>query len=237
MEPVAQDEMTNFVGRVIACSQLEVLLAEVELQRPDKVHRRKSPASESGLSDYSLLNSPTHAESPAHRNSRGRPGSSSSAAAPKGPPVPQPVNRPTRDAPRGPPVPQPVNGPPREAPRGPPPSSGAYSGRQVPASPATSDLFTSDIDSFSMTDAAEENYQLPLRASRPLPNGVPDLATWARTLLVLPKYGPKRWSTASSLRMPGTTRRSSATCAGSRAPISRMRTSPSPARHPTWRPS
>ncbi|CAE7253169.1 GIP [Symbiodinium sp. CCMP2592] len=197
MEPVAQDEMTNFVGRVIACSQLEVLLAEVEIQRPDKVHRRKSPASESGLSEYSLLNSPSEVGSPG-RNTRGRAGpSASSAAAPKGPPTPQPVNAPRNDAPRGPPTPQPVNGPRRDAPRGPPPPTGAYAGRQAPASPATSDLFTSDVESFSTIQdqmAMEDDYQLPRNACKPLPKGVPDLATWGRTLLVLPKYASLRWS-------------------------------------------
>ena len=43
LEPVAHDEMRTLVTRVIANSQLEALLAEIDVQRPDKMVRRHSP--------------------------------------------------------------------------------------------------------------------------------------------------------------------------------------------------
>ena len=83
LEPVARDEMTNIVSRVVANNQLEVLLAEIETQRPDKVYRRSNPPSESGLSEYSLLNSPPSPESGYKTDfQRGPPPSSGAHASP-----------------------------------------------------------------------------------------------------------------------------------------------------------
>ena len=192
---MAKDELAAVVHRVVACNQLEELLAEIEVQRPDKVSRRGGAPSEGGLSEYSLLDSAVH--SPAR-------GSSSWESGRKGPPPPQPVNPPVQnqnrgygrsDPPRGPPRPEPVN-------QGPPPPPGAHVHRgavPMPGSPGTSDLFSSETESLGTTTEREtashaDIYTLPTVPQTDLPTGVPNLATWARTLLVLPKYADKRWS-------------------------------------------
>ncbi|CAE7322055.1 RE2, partial [Symbiodinium sp. CCMP2456] len=187
-EPVAEDELKAFVSRVIDNSQLDVLLAEIEEQRPDKMSRRSNPPSECGTPEFlmvSSLPSPEADRSPADR--------------PRGPPPPQPVHYVPHEKRNGPPPPRPVYYVSEEPPRG----SAGYGHRSQPApnSPATSNLFSpSDTESSSTSQAERrqqnqpDQYVLPLRTNKPLPHGVQDVATWGRSLLVLPKYAEKKWS-------------------------------------------
>ena len=175
-EPVAVDELKTFVSRVIDNSQLDVLLAEIEEQRPDKMVRRSNSPSECGTSEFQMVHSPTSPHA-----GRG------SAEPPR----------------RGPPPPQPVHYVPHEKNRGHPSPPGGYGhrGQPAPNSPATSDLFSlSEAESSSTNHASyqrrnrPDQYVLPLATDKPLPHGVPDVATWGRSLLVLPKYAEKKWS-------------------------------------------
>eukprot|EP00439_Symbiodinium_sp_Y106_P043707 s309_g5.t1 len=185
LEPVAHDEMRTLVTRVIANSQLEALLAEIDVQRPDKMVRRHSPIDEDD--EWATIPVAHNSPSPVRRDR----GQSSSAAMPRGPPPPNPVYPNRRQgnaaaAPKGPPPPSPVHF-----------SPGAYPGE---ASPGTSELFDSssseaESSSVRMAGAAgARDYILPTVTRHALPHGLPDLKTWGRTLLTLPKYAENKWS-------------------------------------------
>ena len=65
--------------------------------------------------------------------------------------------------------------------------------------PPTSDLFSPTSESESMTPnqmdkAQAPHFVMPRTTTRKLPHGVQDLATWGKTLLVLPKFAEKKWS-------------------------------------------
>ncbi|CAE7752069.1 GIP [Symbiodinium sp. CCMP2456] len=180
LEPMAHDELKSMVSGCVANGQLEVLLAEIDAQRPDKMVRRNGPGSDSGLSDYAVVNSPP---SPAVE-------ARSAPSGPRnGPPVPCPVNQPIRN---GPPVPCPVNHP-------------AYADgdrRRAPAapsSPASSLHFdtsseTETTSSYQVEHGYEEEYKLPRVTSHRLPHGLSSLQQWGRSLLTLPKFAEKKWS-------------------------------------------
>ena len=183
-QPLARDELVSLVTRALANGQEEDILSELRLQRPDKFRRDKEPGSPtsppsmtsdtSSLREYLLLH-PNEADD----------------GAPKGPPPPVPVNAPKgyndgKGSRRG----GCSNAPPGSASAGPAPPSTSSSWPS-----ATSDAESTVSSSWmrSPAEAQGDVYILPVQSATALPRGVPTLAKWSRTLLVLPKFREKKW--------------------------------------------
>ena len=189
-EPLARDELVQFITRAVANNQQDEIMQELELQRPDKTCRRghepASPASSDTPSTREFML--VHPIDP---------------SVPHGPPPPQPVNAPRGHADGGPRS----NRGGRGGYHG---TAGSGSAGSAPGSArsmylgSTSDAESGTSSRISMrtpewlapTPEAEgpEVFVLPIEPATPLPRGVPSLYKWSRTLLVLPKYREKRWS-------------------------------------------
>ena len=189
-EPLARDELVQFITRAVANNQQDEIMQELELQRPDKTCRRghepASPASSDTPSTREFML--VHPIDP---------------SVPHGPPPPQPVNAPRGHADGGPHS----NRGGRGGYHG---TAGSGSAGSAPGSArsmylgSTSDAESGTSSRISMrtpewlapTPEAEgpEVFVLPIEPATPLPRGVPSLYKWSRTLLVLPKYREKRWS-------------------------------------------
>ena len=184
-EPLAQDELKQFIARAVANNQQDEMLHELELQRPDKASRTGpdgwSPTSldsdTPSTREFLLLNPVDHSK-------------------PHGPPPPVPVsdqiNRATTERRSG------------RGGRGSLPSSSASAsagyGRASPGSVQTLGTGASDTETVtssifrSPADDPMDEYVLPAQPVGNLPKGIPSLAKWGKTLLVLPKYKDKKWS-------------------------------------------
>ncbi|CAE7296093.1 RE1, partial [Symbiodinium sp. CCMP2456] len=208
-EPLARDELVQFVSRAVANNQVPEVLQEIEVQRPDKMIRRDQDVGrpKSSIHWSRDVESPTSmaSDTPSTREYLLVHGVDHSKR--NGPPIPTPVNAPARN---GPPPPAPVNGTAsgdyrlghggRDQPScAASPHSAGY-GRPAPRSVDTFGTMTSDAEtdtSFTLRSPAEENseeYVLPTAHVGKLPRGIPSLARWGQTLLILPKYKEKKWS-------------------------------------------
>ncbi|CAE7232443.1 RE1 [Symbiodinium sp. CCMP2456] len=187
VEPLARDELVQFVSRAAANNQVPEVLQEIEVQRPDKMIRRDqdvgspkswshdvgSPASMASdtpsTREYLLVHGVDHSK----RN---------------GPPIPTPVNTPARN---GPPPPVPCLDPLLETIVL--DMEGVINLRARPPRIVRAMTDTS----FTLRTPAGENseeYVLPTAHVGKLPRGIPSLARWGQTLLILPKYKEKKWS-------------------------------------------
>ena len=175
-EPLAQDELKQFIARAVANNQQDEVLHELELQRPDKASRTGpdgwSPTSldsdTPSTREFLLLNPVDHSK-------------------PHGPPPPVPVsdqiNRATTERRSG------------RGGRGSLPNGRASPGSVQTLGTGASDTETVTSSIFrSPADDPMDEYVLPAQPVGNLPKGIPSLAKWGKTLLVLPKYKDKKWS-------------------------------------------